>query len=134
MKKILAVVSLTICFLLLCFAPILAAVSDEQLANNSDNSDNSDNLDNSDNSDNSITIIVDGDNNLIIIANDGVTVAPPVDPEDCPGPAVYDVQTATFIVPNVKVVDVDGVSTMFTRVVLCFDANGVVKLLWVDQE
>ena len=125
MKKILAVVSLTICFLLLCFAPILAAVSDEQLANNSDNSDNSDN---------SITIIVDGDNNLIIIANDGVTVAPPVDPEDCPGPAVYDVQTATFIVPNVKVVDVDGVSTMFTRVVLCFDANGVVKLLWVDQE
>ena len=121
MKKVFAV-ALIIGFI--WALPAMAAISDEQPINNSDNSDNS------------ISIVVDGDNNLIIIANDGVTVAPPVDAEtsECSGPAIYDVRTATFIVPNVKIVDSAGISTMFTRVVLGFDANGTMSILWVDQE
>jgi len=105
--------------------PAMATISDEQPASTSDNSDNSDN---------SISIIVDGDNNLIIIANDGITVAPPVKTSECPGPAIYDVRTSTFIIPNVEVVDSDGISTVFTRVVLGFSTNGTMSILWVDQE
>lgn len=84
--------------------------------------------------DNSMSIIVDGDNNLIIIANDGVTVAPPVDASiECPGPAVFDTDTMTLIIPNVKTIDDDGIITMFSRVVLGIDDNGIVSILWAEQ-
>jgi len=85
--------------------------------------------------DNSVSIVVDGNNNLIIIANDGVTVAPPVDASnECPGPAIFDANTMTLIIPNVKVIDDKGIITMFNRVVLGINEDGTFSVLWTEQD
>jgi len=87
--------------------------------------------------DSSTSIDIGGDGTVIIINGDGSTVVLPGDDADEDGcicqPALFDSATGAFVVPNV-VVKIDGVETVFSRIIFIRDSTtGQFNPIWSEQ-
>ena len=87
--------------------------------------------------DSSTNITIGGDGTVIIISGDDSTVILPGDDTGEDGCicqlALFDSATGAFVVPNV-IVKVDGVETVFIRIIFMLDeTTGQFRPIWSDQ-